>query len=117
MLLSWVMRSTVMGDAIYFRASDDLREALETYRADRGLTLSGGVVDLVEVGLVAASDGPSIAKLQNELLELRAQLAEKGTQIAEIGGELKRWQLCYRALEEHLRRTEAGTCPHCGKSM
>ncbi len=99
--------------AVYFRAHDDLREALEAFRLERGVTLSAAVVELLALGLEAHSDGPSVSDLQRQVLQLQAELAKRDADVATARGELQHLRLGYHALEEHLKRADVGTCPTC----
>lgn len=107
------MVTGMANSAVYFRADDDLRDALSAFRQEKGLTLSAAVIQLLEIGLEAHSDGPSIADLQHQALELQAQLAKRETDLATTRGELQQLRFAYRSLEEHLRRANIGVCPTC----
>jgi hypothetical protein len=107
------MMPGVANPAVYFRADDDLRDSLEAFRQEKGLTLSAAVVELLEIGLEAHSDGPSIAHLQRRTSELETELAKRETDVATTRGELQQLRFAYRSLEEHLRRANIGVCPTC----
>lgn len=99
-------------EVIYARVPIALKEGCDAYASQRGSTLTGAVVDLLERGLSAVSDERSIAELEKNLAEVTAakNVVEAALHAAET--ELV-------AVKAFVQRAglEVGTCPNCRKSI
>jgi hypothetical protein len=95
-----------MSQVIYARVPDTLKFAVDMYAAERGNTLTSAVVDLLERGLVATSEAPSIAELGLRLATAAAQKTEIEASLRSVRLELQ----TLRSLSERARQT-LGSCP------
>ena len=59
-------------EVIYARVPVPLKEAADAYASQRGKTLTGAVVDLLDRGLAAVSDERSVAQLEANLAQVTA---------------------------------------------
>ena len=60
-------------DVVYARVPKKLKDAVDVYASEKGKTLTGAVVDLLDRGLIAATDERSIVALEKNLAEVSAQ--------------------------------------------
>src|SRR5579864_732952 len=97
-----------MSQVIYARVPDSLKSAADLYANDQGVTLTRAVTDLMERGLAAATDEPSVEELQNRLAR---ESAEKAQLQAELQG-LRAEATALTALAQRVGQT-VGTCPSC----
>lgn len=97
-----------MSQVIYARVPDALKEAADEYASERGVTLTSGVVDLLERGLAASSDERSIADLEAKLAQAAAAKAESDARLAALINELGG----LRAFAQRAN-LEVGRCPKC----
>lgn len=97
-------------ESLYFRTSARLRECAEQYAEDRGLTLSSALSGLVERGLEAITNEPSIAKLEERVQELDQQ-------VAVMQERDRSWHAMFSSLQGHLRTLRVGNCPACRKPV
>jgi hypothetical protein len=95
-----------MSHVIYARVPDALKDAVDSYAAERGTTLTSAVADLLERGLASTSDGPSVTQLE---LKLATTTAMK----AELEASLRSARLELRTLLSLAERTRQalGQCP------
>lgn len=99
-------------EVVYARVPTALKEACDAYASQRGATLTGAVVDLLERGLSAVCDERSIAELEKNLAEATAakNVAEAALRAAQAElGAVK--ALAQRA------GLQVGTCPNCRESI
>lgn len=95
-----------MSQVVYARVPDTLKDAVDLYAAERGTTLTSSVVDLLERGLTATSDAPSITALELRLATAAAQKTEIEASLRSVRLELQTLQsLSGRA------RQILGSCP------
>ena len=99
-------------EVVYARVPKKLKDAVDEYASEKGKTLTGAVVDLLDRGLVAASDEHSIVALEKNLAEVSAQRdrAAADSQVAQA--ELN-------ALKTFGQRAArpVGNCPNSACSM
>ena len=96
-----------VSEVIYARVPDTVKSAADDYAKQRGTTLTGAVVDLLERGLSAVSDGPSIATLEATLAETRASKAR-----IEADFNATRAELTAFTAFAHRAQRPLGTCPN-----
>ena len=104
-----------MSQVVYTRVSDSLKEAVDQYSQDRGVTLTSGVVELLGRGMAAAADERSVAALESSLAKARAEKAEIESKLATAAGEVN----SLRAFVERVSNASIGACPNlaCGKGI
>ncbi len=100
--------SDMATEVVYARVPTALKEACDAYAAQRGATLTGAVVDLLDRGLSAVSDERSIAGLEKSLAEVTA--AKNVTEAALHAAQAE--LAAVKAFAERAGR-EVGTCPKC----
>jgi hypothetical protein len=96
-----------MSEVIYARVPDTLKAAADEYANHRGTTLTSAVVDLLERGLSAVSDAPSVATLETALAETRAAKAQAEADLNATRAELT----AFTAFAQRAQRP-IGTCPN-----
>jgi hypothetical protein len=130
-----------MSAVLYARVPDSLKQALHRHAAERGLTLTHAVVELVERGLAAISGEQSVSELEAKLAAASSELDQTRARLEEaelrVQAAREREQLTahtYSALAERARQTlgscpqcrepvrgsdllVAGRCPNCGKAL
>jgi hypothetical protein len=103
-----------MSQVIYARVPDALKEAADTYASERGTTLTGAVVELLQRGLAAVSDEQSIGDLQANLARAVAEKAQLKFGLMSAHQELA-------VLKTFAQRANSpvGTCPNaeCGQEI
>lgn len=103
-----------MSQVVYARVPETLKDALDTYSVDRGVTLTSAVVDLLGRGMAAASDERSVAELEAKLARVSTEKVQVEAKLATATNELGGLQaFAQRAVQA------VGTCPNpsCGKSI
>lgn len=60
-------------DVVYARVPKKLKDAVDSYASEKGKTLTGAVVDLLDRGLVAVSDERSVVALEKNLAAVSAE--------------------------------------------
>lgn len=99
-------------EVIYARVPTALKEACDAYAAQRGATLTGAVVDLLDRGLSAVSDERSVAELEKNLAEATA-----AKNVAEAALHAAQTELgAVKAFAQRAGR-EVGTCPKCNEPI
>ena len=93
-------------ESLYFRASPRLRESAERFGEERGLTLSSALSVLVERGLEAALNEPSVLQLERRVQELTQSLAV-------LQERDRNWHAIFNSLQGQLRTVRVGQCPTC----
>jgi antitoxin component of RelBE/YafQ-DinJ toxin-antitoxin module len=121
-----------MSQVIYARVPDSLKESADAYAAERGLTLTSAVVDLLHRGLAAAADAESIVDLEARTARLITEKAASESELQVARTELGTVNLlAQRANQAVGRCPEAacgqpitgydllavGQCPHCGRGL
>lgn len=96
-----------MSQVIYARVADSLKAAADLYANEQGVTLTRAVADLLERGLAATTDEPSIEELQQNLAR---ESAEKAQLQAELRG-MRAEMTALGALAQRVGQT-VGTCPN-----
>jgi hypothetical protein len=92
---------------IYARVPDTLKSAADQYAQQRGTTLTSAVVDLLERGITAVSDAPSVTVLEAALAEARAARVQAEGDLKAARAELS----AFTAFAQRARRP-VGTCPN-----
>src|SRR5260370_42577665 len=72
-------------ESLYFRATGELRQAVDEYSANQGVTLSAALGALVERGLEAVSNEEAVRRIQAELEQRRGELAGAQLKLAPAG--------------------------------
>ena len=98
-----------MTNVIYARVPAEVKEAVDSYATQRGTTLSSAVVHLLERGLAAVSDEPSIQALQAALSALKTEKAAADAELHRARTEL----LTLNALSQRAGQ-QIGKCPSPG---
>jgi hypothetical protein len=111
-------------ESLYFRATGELRQAVDEYSANQGVTLSAALGALVERGLEAVSNEESVRRIQAELEQRRGELAGAQLKLAQAEGQVNllqerdvKWQLFHKSIEQQLRAAPGGQCKHCRQQM
>ena len=94
-------------EVIYARVPKPLKEAADAYASQRGATLTGAVVDLLDRGLTAISDERSIAELESNLARVTSEKAQAESEQHAVKTEL----MAVTTLSQRARQT-VGTCPN-----
>lgn len=112
-----------MSAVVYARVPDSLKQELEAHAAERGLSLTRAVVELVARGLEASADAQSVAELEWKLAASTSELAETRGRLkhAELGLQAAREReqttaRTYSALAERARQ-QLGLCPKCRRPV
>lgn len=110
-------------EVIYARVPSATKEAAEAHAAERGVTLTNAVSELLDRGLQAISDEPSVAQLERRAEELQRQLDTARLEIhhAEMTVQGLREReaaltSAYQALAERTAQA-VGTCPRCHEAV
>jgi hypothetical protein len=108
-----------MSAVVYARVPDALKQGLEAHAAERALSLTAAVVELVGRGLEASTDEQSIADLERKLAGATRALAETRSRLSHAELSLRaareREELTmriYTAFAERARH-ELARCPQC----
>ena len=121
-----------MSGVIYARVPDTVKAAADDYANRGGMTLTRAIVELIEGGLAAATDAPSVASLEASLAQARAEKAQVEAELNSLRAETA----AFRAFADRARRTVghcpnaacnrpisghdllgAGRCPACGQAL
>ena len=121
-----------MSQVIYARVPATVKEAADAYAGERGVTLTGAVVDLLERGLAAVSDEHSVSELQANLARIAAEKAQAESELKTAASELavlntfaERASVTVGKCPNKDCREEisgydllgAGKCRHCGQAL
>jgi len=124
--------SNTVSQVIYARVPDGLKEAADAYAGERGTTLTGAVVDLLERGLAAVSDEESVGDLHANLARAVAEKAQIAAALQSATNELavlntfaQRASVAVGKCPNPECRKEisgydllgAGKCGHCGQAL
>ena len=112
--LTDVLGSSDMSQVVYARVPDSLKEAVDLYAEQRRVTLTSSVVDLLERGLVAASDETSMTDLETKLAIASAEKAQVEANLTGAQNELGTLRaFAQRSLQP------IGSCPNrtCGQPI
>jgi hypothetical protein len=103
-----------VSEVIYARVPDSVKGAADAYANQRGTTLTGAVVDLLERGLAAVADQRSIEQLEVNLARVTAEKAEIDAKLHGASAELA----VLRAFSERAG-VVVGKCPNtgCGRDI
>lgn len=102
-----------MSQVIYARVPDSLKEAADLYASEQSVTLTAAVVDLLERGLVAATDERSIGDLERQLALTTAEKAQTQADLRVATNELT----ALRAFAQRATQTQVGKCPKCDQAI
>jgi hypothetical protein len=103
-----------MSHVIYARVPETLKEVVDGYAEERGVTLTSAAVDLLERGMAAVSDERSITNLETKLAQVTAEKAQSEAKLAVVMNELGGLRaFAQRAVQA------VGTCPNpaCGQAI
>jgi len=111
---------TEMGaPVLYIRIPPELKRQLGVYKDERAQTLTAAVTELLERGLAAVADEPSVeeretraTRLEEELALTRIELAEANAALTALRGR----ELELKTLGERAELT-VGHCPSCRKAV
>ena len=102
-----------MSQVIYARVPEAVKADVEEYAEHHGVSLSSGVVDLLQRGLGAAGEERSIANLEMKLAKLSSEKSalEAKLQVAdkEVGP--------LRSFAQRSATTTVGSCPGCRSAI
>ncbi len=96
--------------SLYFRTSPKVREDVEQFGTERGLTLSSALAALVERGLEAVGSEDSIRALEEKAQGL-------GQELAVLQERDRGWQTMFNSLQGQLKTLKVGKCPKCQKRV
>lgn len=104
---------------VYARIASGLKGQVEAYAHERGMTLTAAVIDLLERGLEAVSNGASVEQLRDRSVEQDRQLSTARVEMAEANAALSSLQERERGMQTLAQRAEQtlGPCPHCSKPV
>lgn len=104
-----------MTQVLYSRVPDSLKDDLDAFAGERGLTLTSAVVDLLQRGLEAAANERSIANLETQLAQTRAAQASAEANLTVAANELARMS----GFVVRVTNTRVGSCPNaaCRKEI
>lgn len=112
-----------MGEVLYGRVPRALKEALTARARERGLSVNGALVELLERGLAEGAEegsraalAASLAASARALEEARAELAAAELRLALASAREAQTQVILGALAERARQ-ELGECPRCRKPV
>jgi rubrerythrin len=110
-------------EVIYARVPSATKEAAEAHAAARGITLTNAVSELLDRGLQAISDEPSVTELDRRIGQLQHQLAAADLERREAEMTVRALRereaalaSAYQALAERTAQS-IGACPHCGQPV
>jgi rubrerythrin len=98
-----------VSQTIYARVSDELKAAVDEHASTNGKTLANAVADLLDRGLQATADEHSVAKLEQRVRSLQAD-------IDAFQEREKTVSAAYQGLAQRTALT-VGSCPNCGKPV
>ena len=93
-------------DVIYARVQPSLKEAVEAYAGEAGMTLTAAVSDLLARGIEATTKERSVTDLSEALAKARLDLAHGRSRIATLEER-------ERNLHAVLAQLDSGTLGHC----
>lgn len=104
---------------IYARVPTELKEAIDAYTAEHGMTLASAVADLLGRGMEASSDEQSVKALEARAVELQRELDQVKPALDAIHQRLPQ-KLGVCQCGRDLTGGDlliAGTCPACSRSL
>lgn len=114
----------MVSEALYFRASADLREGADAYRRANSLTLSSALAELVSRGLEAVGNEQSVKELEAETAALKQRAADLELKLAKERAESgimrqrdQMWSAFVNGLDAQLRSVTVGSCPACNNPV
>jgi hypothetical protein len=96
---------TTTAATIYVRVPQRIKEGAAAYAETNAMTLTAAIADLLDRGLEAVENEESVERLQ-------VQLREKDAALAETAAQLKHVQALAPRADQRL-----GTCPTCGDAV
>jgi hypothetical protein len=121
-----------MSQVIYARVPDTLKEAADAYADERGVTLTGAVVDLLARGLAAASDERSVEQLELNLARVTTEKAKVEADLRAAQNELAGFAALAQRANQFIGKCPkkacskditgkdllvVGSCSACGQSL
>jgi len=104
---------------VYARVSPELKEAVDGFAEQKGMSLASAVTDLLQRGLEAAYSEEAIRSLELRTQQLQGELSKVG-QAASVVDERMRQVLgtcqCGKPLNGH-DFLVAGKCPECSRGV
>ncbi len=114
LLCSMLAFQFMAAEVIYARVPKTLKEAADAFASERGKTLTGAVIELLECGLMAISNERSIVELEKNLAEVSAEKSRVVADLHAADAEVN----ALRTFGQRAARP-IGTCPNslCSKSI
>jgi len=119
-------------EVIYARVPKTLKEAADAFASERGKTLTGAVIELLECGLMAISNERSIVELEKNLAEVSAEKSRVVADLHAADAEVNALRtfgqraarpigtcpnsLCSKSISGY-DLLALGQCPHCGQTL
>jgi hypothetical protein len=105
--------------ALFVRIPPELRLAVDAHVAERGMSLSSAVADLLSRGLAATADEDSLRALELSLRDARTTVASRDQQLREAAATVAAAEAREKSLRDVAHQLEAapiGQCrtPGCG---
>ncbi len=112
-----------VSEVLYARVPGPLKEAVDAHARANALTLTSAVASLLERGLEAEANAPSIVdlerrcqELRNELVATGAELIETRAEAASLSAQMAMREGAERNLSERLAQP-IGACPKCQREV
>lgn len=102
-----------MSQVIYARVPDTVKADVEEYADQQGVSLTSAVVDLVQRGLSAVSEEPSIANLEARVAALTSEKSAIEAQLTVASNEIG----AMRSFAQRATTTQVGHCPECRSAI
>ncbi len=108
-----------MTATIYARVDEELKDAVDDYRREHGLSLTSAVAELLGRGLEAAGNEDSVGDLEVRLRELQGELARIGSAAGQVDGRMAQVLGTCRCGRDLTGRDllMAGRCPGCNRGV
>src|SRR5712692_1949445 len=108
-----------MSAVVYARVPEALKQVVQRHALERGLTLTGAVVELLERGVESIAAGRSVAELERKLAlaasereRAEARVREAGLRLRAAGERERIIARVYAAVSERARQ-QLARCPRC----
>jgi len=94
-----------MSQTIYARVPDHIKDAADVHAATQGVTLASAVSELLDRGLQAVADEPSIVELERRAADLAVEVEALKQRDQAVSS-------AYQALAQRIAQP-VGACPQC----
>ena len=111
------LESNLRTESLYFRASPKVRDEANRYATDNSLRLSSALAALVERGLEAVKDEPSVRALEERTQRLTSTVAQLNQQVAVLIERDQKWNAFFSSLRGQLQTIPVGKCPACHQNV